>query len=277
MIIKKHKGFTVSELMVSVAIFSIISIILFVTFSSGQKHLATSTSKLDNERGINIATQDINFSIRNGSLSTIGILSKNDGTGYISIESASTYDTNTHNIINNDLSFNISGTSSSMKWNFVIVYFTAKINNCPKCKELGLNLENKNLCPHKHLIKRYYTLNNTYTGFLKWSNTTNLTLLNLINNNYNNDKYDKILARNVITFIPQSAGRSITYSIKLFKDHNIVKNSITEEKLQKTIEAVKTELANNNELNLTQTATITDDPLTNYTTQINYTVTPLNN
>ena len=72
---KKNNGFTLAELMTSVAIFSIISMILFVTFSSGQKYLATSTSKLDSERGINIATQDINFSIRNGSLSNTNILS----------------------------------------------------------------------------------------------------------------------------------------------------------------------------------------------------------
>ena len=277
---KKNKGFTIAELMVSVAIFSIISMILFVTFSSGQKYLATSTSKLDSERGINLATQDINFSIRNGSLKNTEVKSNTDGTGYIATSSASLYDNEHNNIINNDLSYEIAGTSSSLNWNFEIVYFTAKLTHCHKCSDMGLSLNNPNLCPHKYLVKRYYTLNTTYINFLRWSDIeSNLTsnLSNLVNNTYISNKYDKILARNVIAFVPQKKGKNIIYSIKLFKDYNIVKNSVTEEKLQKTIDAISDDLNNKTGLKVNNSVTTNvEDPLSHYTTQINYTAIPLN-
>ena len=284
---KKNNGFTLAELMTSVAIFSIISMILFVTFSSGQKYLATSTSKLDSERGINIATQDINFSIRNGSLSNTNILSNADGTGYIVTSSASIYDIEHNNIINNDLSYNISGTSSSLNWNFNIVYFTAKLSNCQKCDELGLK---SSICPHKYLIKRYYTLNNTYSNFLKWSDIEEewkAKLSELIDSPYSdtvleevNNKYDKILARNVLAFTHQKNGKNVTYSIKLFKDYNIVKSSITEEKLKKSVNAVTTDLTSKTGLAIDKEITNSEeneaDPLSYCTTQINYTAIPLN-
>lgn len=273
-----NKGFSLAELMTSIAIFSIISIILFLTFNSGQKYLATSTSKLDSERGINIATQDINFSIRNGSLSNTDILSNEDGTGCIATSSASLYDSTTGNIINNDLSYDIAGTSTSLNWNFKIVYFTAKKQNCTKCSEMGLDLKNKNLCPHKLLIKRYYVFNAIEGNdfFILWS-TVKDNLSNLITNNYISNRYDKVLAKNVIAFVPQKNGRNITYSIKLFKDYNIVKNSITEEKLQKTVDAIRDDLNNKTGLDINASVTTNvEDPLSHYTTQINYTAIPLN-
>lgn len=276
---KTNKGFTIAELMTSVAIFSIISMILFLTFSSGQKHLTTSTSKLDSERGINLATQDINFSIRNGSFKETEVLSNTDGTGYIATSSASLYDSTTGNIINNDLSYDISGTATKLNWNFKIVYFTASKQHCPKCSEMGLTLNNKNLCPHKLLIKRYYTFNKIEDNnfFLLWS-TIQDNLSSLIVSPYSSNRYDKILARNVIAFVPQINGKNITYSIKLFKDYNIVKNSVTEEKLQKTIDAISDDLNNKTGLNVDASVkTNVEDPLSHYTTQINYTAIPLNN
>ena len=275
---KKNNGFSLAELLTSITIFSMISMILFLCFNSGQKYLADSTSKLDSERGINIATQDINFSIRNGAITKISVSENQnntnyDGTGYISTSSASIYSSG--NIINNDLSYNISGTSSELIWNFQIVYFTAKLPNCQKCIDLGLN---SSICPHKYLIKRYYTLNDTYTDFLKWSENKD-KLNDLITQDYNGNRFDKILARNVIAFLPLKQGKSITYSIKLLKDYNLVKNSITEDKLKKTINAIT---KNNTGLGVNDAVATTDendeplDPLSHCTTQINYTAIPLN-
>ena len=180
---RNFKGFTIAEAIIACSIFAFISMILFACFNNGHRYLAESSSRLENERGINLATQDLNLSIRNTSLASIKIASGSQSTSdkdvlyYILMSSASTYDSATGNILNNDLNFNILEASSQLNWNFKIAYFTAKISHCPKCVDMGLS---SSICPHKYLVKRYFAINdeidkdNPNPNLLKWSEETSI-------------------------------------------------------------------------------------------------------
>lgn len=287
---RNFKGFTIAESIIACSIFAFISMILFACFNNGHRYLAESSSRLENERGINLATQDLNLSIRNTSLASIKISSGLQGTNdkdilnYILMSSASTYDSTTGNILNNELDFNISGTSSQLNWNFKIAYFTAKISPCSKCVDMGLNSD---ICPHKYLVKRYFALNETANDnpqILRWSDETSINDLFKSYDGNNKNKHDKILAKNLIVFIPILNDDKIVYTIKLLKEHNLVRSSIEEKDLETTIEASELDIEKNMGLELSgsQTTvtgnnnTTVNDKLSKFTTQINYTVTPLN-
>ena len=291
---RNFKGFTIAEAIIACSIFAFISMILFACFNNGHRYLAESSSRLENERGINLATQDLNLSIRNTSLASIKIASGSQSTSdkdvlyYILMSSASTYDSATGNILNNDLNFNILEASSQLNWNFKIAYFTAKISHCPKCVDMGLS---SSICPHKYLVKRYFAINdeidkdNPNPNLLKWSEETSINDLFKSYEGDNKKKYDKILARNVIVFIPAlNENNEIVYTLKLLKGHNLVRTSIEESDLETTIKASELDIEKNMGLKLADSQTTVtgnnnttvNDKLSKFTTQINYTVKPIN-
>lgn len=290
--ISKLKGITLVELMVSVVIFSLMSIALGIILNIGLKSWRDIDGKVDAESGLNNAVKDINESIRNSRYIMISSDNINNGdvtkVGYLILPSYVTY----NNDLINEQEFNFVFSSSvdntgnvhfdsSYKSNFIIVYFVAKPNNCSKCNDmfggdLGVN------CPHKMLVKKWYKLVNSSVQndvpVSVWSNTE-LFKINSANgyglDNFmtNRSPYDKILSQNIMTFgsYLDTVSHMVSYRIKAFKP-NMSKIKPKKDDIIASVHAFYGETYNNPDTGYVSES----DPLRKYCIEIRATVAPLN-
>lgn len=283
----KNKGFTLIETLIASILFSAIAIIFFVVFKLGLQCWKETDSKLQSEKSINLATIDLNYAIRNSQKKEIQIENLTNGNSWMALSSASKaeYKKGITTIYENDVNYIVEENASDLNWAFKIVYFTTKMeDNCPYCKDLNLT----KVCPHKILVKRYYALDDEYKDLelLSYENTNDYTVNSLKFNTLTQTKYsrqahDRILAKNVIAFIPKTTSEGIRYSLKIFNPKNVT-YALKDNDFIKTIEAINYDKDGKLETSIAETNTdeyyddVNKDPLSKFTTQINYTAIPLN-
>ena len=278
----KLKGITLVELMVSVAIFSLMSIALGIILNIGLKSWRDIDGKMEAESGLNSAVKDINDSIRNSRYTyicndAINYIYSGDVSnyGYIVLPSYAKY---TETYINEqnldfDISYNINNTqnisfTTSYNSNFIIAYFLVKPDICPLCKEifeteddLGVN------CPHKILVKKwFYTTSESIAGLPQtsaWTSVNSIKSVKLSSFMSNRSAYDKILSQNIMAFGASldTKAHMVSYRIKTFKP-NTSKTRPSADNMKDSIKAFYD--------------TSIDDPLKKYCIEIHSTVAPLN-
>lgn len=280
----KIKGITLVELMVSVVIFSLMSVALGIILNIGLKSWRDIDGKVNAESGLNNAVKDINESIRNSKYTNIynndiatyiysGDMSNY---GYIVLPSYAKYTDNY--IKEQELDFTLSSNtdnttnnitfSSSYSPNFMVAYFLVKPDTCSKCKELFDVEEDLGVsCPHKMLVKKwFYNTSSSIAGLSetsKWSSTNSVKSITLNNFMANRSAYDKILSQNIMTFEASldTVSHMISYRIKAFKP-NMSKTRPSADNIKDSVKSFYN--------------TSVDDPLKKYCIEIRATVAPLN-
>ena len=290
MIKKNNKGFTIIETLVATIIFSVLAMIFFLVFKLGLKYWKETDTKLQSEKSISLATLDLNYAIRNTQKSTIQSNILENGNAWIAMNSASSaeYKGGKTNINENYVNCIIEENATDLGWCFKILYFTAKTETeCKYCKELNLT----KVCPHKILVKRYYTLDDDYKDLelLKYDTTTDYSTNKvkfdtLTKTEYSHKYLDRILAKNVIAFVPQIKKNCVRYSLKIFTPQNI--NNIyglKDDDFIKTITVMNEDKDGELEDSITSTSSSeeyyedsTKDPINKFTTLINFTAVPVN-
>ena len=292
-------GFTLVEVMVSVAVFAILSIVLGVILNVGLKSWKEVNAKTESERDLNRAVNDINFSLRNSMLEDITCDSLNNtynGNGYIICPSFASCKTPSgkYTILENEFDFDISSYSTeegiafenNLKHNFWVVYCVLKDGKCPLCASMFGSITNEDgstginyagVCPHRNLIKKWYKSNNleesvNIPNLPVWNEGSNniSTLLTTDFNNYltsSKTSYDKVLSKNILAFSANKSTYSILYYIKIFKP-NVNQIKISEEKISSSINSFYNDVKG--------IASTEQDPLKNYCLEVHSKVIPLN-
>ena len=186
---KKKRGFSLLEVIVSIMVFSIISVALGVILNVGLKSWKDVDGKTEAERNLSRAVVDINNSIRNSCMGTIihptdpGIRcsagTSSNPNGYIVCYSCARYqplgtdtvsdDETVDNcsIFENELDVSINvdtseeevgsdSFDSNFNWNnFVVAYFVAKGDSCQSCSDI-FGSGYTGICPHRYLVKKWY-------------------------------------------------------------------------------------------------------------------------
>ncbi|MBR0519553.1 prepilin-type N-terminal cleavage/methylation domain-containing protein [bacterium] len=302
-IIKNKKGVSLAELMVSVTVFSLISIALAVIFTTGMKSWRTVESKSEAESSLNKSVSDINFTIRNSDLSGIRYCSgestgiknllgktevestldkisvsiKQKGCGvlvcpsYASVQPLNDTSNSQYGIYEQESSRIDSDTVN----NFYVLYFCVVPNDCSECNSLFA--DTSDFCPHKMLVKRWYK-NSKVTFDTNVSFVENESKIPTdIAGTYSSKKFDKILAKNVIGFSALKNENTVDYAIKVFKP-NVNQTRIETEDIQGSVEAfyAKSKDVNISNDSYFKAVNSTDvDPINKYVLQINSAVAPL--
>lgn len=298
----KKKGFTLIELIVSIMVFSLISIVLGVILNVGLKSWKEVDGKTEAEREMTRAVLDINNSIRNSILSLIecdNLKTDYKGNGYIVCPSYANYkslngNTETYTILENefDCSLKLDNTntgsdtdkvnhSSEFNKNFFVAYFVAKQSSCLLCKEIFGATNGDDICPHRYLIKKWYRGPSLPSGILtnlkdSWSDSelTSLPSKTLSSVNSSKSPYDKILSKNILAFSAnKNNAYTVSYYIKIFKP-NLNKSK------PKTLEVGNSVDDFYLGIKGTSTSTVINNNKENldaYCLQVSSTVAPLNN
>ena len=281
----QNKGITLSELMVSVLIFSMMSVALGMILNMGLKSWRDVDGKVEAESGLNKAVKDINETIRNSkyfAISSDYVFSGKDSDstsyGYIILPSYAKY---TENYIQEqELDFELSLNpdtsetgditfSTSYQCNFLIAYFLVRNNDCSKCKDLfGVETDLGVNCPHKTLVKKWYKV--TTTSFDGVTDTWNedISISDFKSKNFNDymshrSAYDKILSQNIMAFGARldTDSHMISYKLKAFKP-NTSKSRPSIDEMRESLQSFYDSSIN--------------DPLAKYSIEIHSTVAPLN-
>lgn len=290
----KVNGITLVELIVSVVIFSLMSVALGIILNIGLKSWRDIDGKVEAESGLNNAVKDINESIRNSRYFVISSNLDNiyngdeSHIGHIILPSYVTYSPTDNHINEQEFNFVFSSSldttgnihyDSSYKSNFMIAYFVVKANACSKCKEifgsdLGVN------CPHKMLVKKWYKLVNSSVQndvpVSVWSSDeiSNISDINSLESFMSNrSAYDKILSQNILSFGASlnKVSHMISYRIKAFRP-NISK---TRPNIDDVVASVYA-FYDKQYINEMTEYVSEDDPLKKYCIEIHSTVAPLN-
>lgn len=186
---KKKRGFSLLEVIVSIMVFSIISVALGVILNVGLKSWKDVDGKTEAERNLSRAVVDINNSIRNSCIGNIiestdigircsaGTSSNPNGyivcpscAGYKSLGTTSTTGTTTvdnYSLLENELDVSINVDTSGeelssdsfdpvFNWNnFVVAYFVVKGDSCQSCSDI-FGSSYTGICPHRYLVKKWY-------------------------------------------------------------------------------------------------------------------------
>lgn len=301
--IKNKKGVSLAELMVSVAVFSLISIALAVIFTTGMKSWHTVESKTEAESSLNKSVSDINFTIRNSDLSGIRYYSgesvgtksllgkvldestldkisvsiKQKGCGvlvcpsYASVQPLNDTSNYQYGIYEQESS----RTEESTINNFYVVYFCVVPSDCSECNSLFATTSD--CCPHKMLVKRWYKNSkvtfDTSVSFVENENKISTDIAGT----YTAKKFDKFLAKNVIGFSVLKNENTVDYAIKIFKP-NVNQTRITTEDIEGSVNAFYAKpqdvnISNNSYFRAVNSTEV--DPINKYVLQINSTVAPL--
>lgn len=305
-----------TEVMVSMTIFGIISVVLISILNTGFKNWKKLDSRLDADNAIAIASSNINAVIKNTYMKSVdcnahvttttpedgGTVTKINGNGWLCCDSVAEYSNTSLHWEN--MKCDVDGSTFRIKWKYKVLFFTAKQKNCP-CGELGM--ANSNVCPHKYLIRRFYPLTeeeiidattNKKTYVYKWNSESSVIdagnkFCMLSDSEYSpqprfdqtHGGEDKVLARNVIAFIPEISKPNerpygVSYKLKLFKPQVLKEKGIkiSEEHFQKTMAAVN---LNDGDTIVTENGTAktryqVEDPLYFCTVQANFFTVPIN-
>ena len=307
----KKNGFTLIELIVSIMVFSLISIVLGVILNVGLKSWKEVDGKTEAEREMTKAVLDINNSIRNSNISGIkcdDLKTDYKGNGYIVCPSYASYkslntNTETYTIWENEFDYSLKldtstntgtgstggGTSTDDKVNhipefnnnFFVAYFVAKQSSCSLCEDLFGATNDSDICPHRYLIKKWYKGPSLPSGVItnlndSWSDSilTSLSSKTLSSVNSSKSPFDKILSKNILAFSAnKNNAYTVSYYIKIFKP-NLNKSK------PKTLEVGNSVDDFYAGIKGTSTATVINDKkenLDDYCLQVSSTVAPLNN
>lgn len=299
---KKKRGFSLLEVIVSIMVFSIISVALGVILNVGLKSWKDVDAKTEAERNLSRAVVDINNSIRNsfiGNALNPGIRcfagTSSNPNGYIVCSSCARYqplgtdtvsdDETVDNcsILENELDVSINVDTSgeeisldsfdpTFKWNnFVVAYFVAKGDSCQSCSDI-FGSSYIGICPHRYLVKKWYIGSGLPSNVsiptlsAEWADTNINSLsskkLSDIWTNTTKSAYDKILAKNVLAFGAIKSSYTVSYDIKIFKP-NLNKSIPTSSDISDSVKAFY------------DSSKV--DPIKDYCLQVSSTVAPLNN
>lgn len=299
---KKAIGATLIEVMVSTAVFSLISLSLMIIFNFGVKSWRNVEARVNAELSLNAAAADLNAVLRNSSADNIIIgplgeggeadgsnetsADSSSGFAYICCPSAALYDSSgvgesaTGGFFTNRFNYCVptnegqSVTTEGISWNYWVCYFVAKqAGNCPDC--LSLWNGDSDCCPHKLLIKRWCRADNVDVpnDMATWSGGANCPKLLA---DYDKKYNDKILSKNIMAFKAQKNNDTILFSIKVFKP-NINNVKITEDNVRDSIDFLYRDLPLKNDgFYDVDNSAVERDPLSSYTVQVDGAVTPLN-
>lgn len=305
---KRQLGATLIEVMVSTAVFSLISLSLMIIFNFGVKSWRNVEARVNAELSLNAAAADLNNVLRNSSADNIIIgplgeggaadgsnetsADSSSGFAYICCPSAALYDSSgvgesaTGGFFTNRFNYCVptnegqSVTKEGISWNYWVCYFVAKqAGNCPDC--LSLWNGDSDCCPHKLLIKRWCRADNVDVpnDMAEWSGGAYCPkLLADYDKKYNDNKIhnDKILSKNIMAFKAQKNNDTILFSIKVFKP-NINNVKITEDNVRDSIDFLYRDLPLKNDgFYDVDNSAVERDPLSSYTVQVDGAVTPLN-
>lgn len=304
----KKKGFTLIELIVSIMVFSLISIVLGVILNVGLKSWKEVDGKTEAEREMAKAVLDINNSIRNSTISDIkcdGLKSDYKGNGYIVCTSYASYkslngNTETYTILENELDYSLkldtstnTGTGGETSTddkvnhipefnnNFFVAYFVAKQSSCSLCKDIFGATNDSDICPHRYLIKKWYKGSSLPSGILtnlkdSWSDSilTSLPSKTLSSVNSSKSPYDKILSKNILAFSAnKNNAYTVSYYIKIFKP-NLNKSKPKALEVGNSVDDFYSGIKG------TSTSTVINNNKENldaYCLQVSSTIAPLNN
>lgn len=299
---KRQLGATLIEVMVSTAVFSLISLSLMIIFNFGVKSWRNVEARVNAELSLNAAAADLNNVLRNSSADNIIIgplgeggaadgsnetsADSSSGFAYICCPSAALYDSSgvgesaTGGFFTNRFNYCVptnegqSVTTEGISWNYWVCYFVAKqAGNCPDC--LSLWNGDSDCCPHKLLIKRWCRADNVDVpnDMATWSGGANCPKLLA---DYDKKYNDKILSKNIMAFKAQKNNDTILFSIKVFKP-NINNVKITEDNVRDSIDFLYRDLPLKNDgFYDVDNSAVERDPLSSYTVQVDGAVTPLN-
>lgn len=242
---KTETGATLLEVLITMAIFISISTVLVATINQGITHFKRMDTALSAEHGINLASSDLNMAIRNSDITTASSkFNSKDGSGLLTFKNAAPV--RDKHILSNQISYKISSGSpeGEIKKGFRIVYFTAlPEGKCKECRRIGL----REACPHKILVKRWYLLvkdvafdaKGESVSFNACESPGEEKILNMFSSaktySRNKNDYDKILAKNVIAFVPENNLQCISYTLKMFRPAAADKIKLTDEGIRYAI------------------------------------------
>ncbi len=150
---KKSLGATLTELMVSTAIFGFITLGLLGMVQYGTKSWRKVDARFEVEKGLRRAVLDLNYNLRNTDITTFNCGNKADqGISWMAFKVPVKYDAS--GIIYPEQIDFTPEEATPIKWNFFLLYYTLPPSNCAECNRLFGNFDVAK-CPHKRLIKRW--------------------------------------------------------------------------------------------------------------------------
>lgn len=239
----KGQGFTLVEMMVSLAVFSVTLVVLMTVCSQGVKSWQDVNAKQEAEHGLSRSLADISDSVKNSYFDGIKcspVTVDDKGGGFLIVPSAAYWrpaSSNSKSSVFDEkmagssffpMEFDTDSESGDIKRNFMIVYFTAySKGGCDECAALFSNAMFE-YCPHKHLVKRWYDAKMysdedkaDATNLMPWAGAADKfkTDSSFISDKYvSESNYDKILANNVFAFkASKTSEGAVAFSLKSFK------------------------------------------------------------
>lgn len=240
----RQAGTSLLEILVSTAIFAVISVALMIIFNIGLKNWKDMDAKSESEQGLSRAVSDINYHLKNSDYNNVICSAHNSsckGGAFVVCPSAACYGkpgqigiegaTFSSGISKAATDTAISGSGileqeidatpeGSVNWHHRIVYFVAKKNEAGGCDECMRLFGSSEYCPHKILVKRWYRLDNFASNAENWKSVENNYLANAVYvpQVYEKKLYDKILAKNVFAFkAEKQSGGAVYFALKSFR------------------------------------------------------------
>lgn len=234
----ENKGATLLEVMISTAVFAVVSMTLMAAFNLGLKYWRDVDSKFEAERYLNRAMTDIDAAVRNSDVSRIATgYDPVSGDGIIVCGSAAGF-SNDRGILEKELSYSSSGENLSVNWSFNVVYFTFSPENCGKC------IPGASRCVHKRLVKRWFSMTPEFLLADAWP--ADVSGEDFVSSyiggessgkvpakkGYSAKRYDSVLASDLIYFKPSG----IEYSIKALKTFGMTSEHFNADEIDKALE-----------------------------------------
>lgn len=153
-------GATLTELVIATAVFGFISLGLLSIIQYGTKSWRQVESRFEVEKGIRRAVMDLNYNLRNTSITSVtagvGEMGVDEtAVPWLAFQISALIDDGS--IFEDRLQYNL--TDKKIEYNFFVLYYLMPPLekgrfNCSECARL--NNANPGICPHKWLVKRYF-------------------------------------------------------------------------------------------------------------------------
>lgn len=248
---RKSIGATLIEVMVSTAVFALVSMSLMVIFNIGIRHWRGIEEKSKTESFLNKSMIDINATLRNTDVANV-FCSYDDktGNGILICGSNASYDETNSCIMEKSIDCHYSGSGEfiSLDWPFIIVYFTCSESpiDCNDCISCGFS--SAKFCIHKKLVKRWFSIE-PKAKVLTWPNGKTMNNIakeyiegssgNIVSPNFYSpdpNKNDLVLASDIIFFKPKLAGDAVDYELKAFNRISLSKEIVNVDEVDKSLE-----------------------------------------
>ncbi len=154
-------GATLTELVIATAVFGFISVGLLAIIQYGTKSWRQVESRFEVEKGIRRSVMDLNYNLRNTTMTSVTAGLEEEGIGntpipWVAFQISALIDSD-GNILEDRLQYDL--TDMKIQYNFFVLYYLMPpLENgtfhCSECARLGNTVAG--LCPHKWLVKRFF-------------------------------------------------------------------------------------------------------------------------